>query len=32
MAADEVKLHIVAEAVESKAFAAGQKPPAKPGS
>jgi polyisoprenoid-binding protein YceI len=32
MAADEVKLHIVAEAVESKAFAAGQKPAAKPGS
>ena len=32
MAADEVKLHIVAEAVEAKAFAAGQKPPAKPGS
>jgi polyisoprenoid-binding protein YceI len=29
MAADEVKLHIVAEAVEAKAFAAGQKPPAK---
>jgi polyisoprenoid-binding protein YceI len=32
MAADEIKLHIVAEAVEAKAFAAGQKPPAKPGS
>ena len=32
MAADEVKLHIVAEAVESKAFAAGQKPAAKSGS
>jgi len=29
MAADEIKLHVVAEAVESKAFAAGQKPPAK---
>ncbi len=32
MAADEVKLHIVAEAVEAKAFAAGQKASAKPGS
>jgi polyisoprenoid-binding protein YceI len=29
MAADEVKLHIVAEAIEAKAFAAGAKPPAK---
>lgn len=29
MAADEVRLHVVAEAVEAKAFAAGQKPPAK---
>ena len=29
MAADEIKLHVVAEAVESKAFAAAQKPPAK---
>lgn len=29
MAADEVKLHVVAEAVEAKAFAAGAKPPAK---
>jgi hypothetical protein len=28
MAADEVKLHIVAEAVEAKAFATGQKPSA----
>ena len=29
MAADEVKLHVVAEAVDAKAFAAGAKPPAK---
>jgi polyisoprenoid-binding protein YceI len=29
MAADEVKIHVVAEAVEAKAFAAGAKPPAK---
>ena len=27
MAADEVKLHVVAEAIDAKAFAAGQKPP-----
>jgi len=29
MAADEVKIHIAAEAVEAKAFAAGSKPPQK---
>jgi polyisoprenoid-binding protein YceI len=29
MAADEVKIHIAAEAVEAKAFAAGSKPPPK---
>jgi len=29
MAADVVKIHVVVEAVEAKAFAAGQKPPAK---
>jgi polyisoprenoid-binding protein YceI len=29
MAADEVRIHVVVEAVEAKAFAAGQKPPAK---
>jgi polyisoprenoid-binding protein YceI len=29
MVADEVKIHLVAEAIESKAFAAGSKPPAK---
>ena len=29
MVADEVKIHLVAEAIEAKAFAAGSKPPAK---